>query len=105
MAWVLLVVAGLFEIVWAVALKYSEGFEKLWPTVIFGVAAYISFTCLSKAIKYLPMGTSYAVWTGIGAVGIAIVGMVWFNEPVNLVRIVCISLILIGIAGLKLSAS
>lgn len=105
MAWALLIVAGLFEIVWAIALKYSDGFDKLWPTLVFGVAAYISFSCLANAIKYLPMGTSYAVWTGIGAVGIAIVGMVWFNEPVTLVRIACISLIVVGIAGLKLSAS
>ena len=105
MAWVVLIIAGLFEVAWAVALKYSEGFTKMWPTIIFGVTAYISFTCLAYALKHLPMGTSYAVWTGIGAVGIAIVGMVWFGEPATMVRIACISLIVLGILGLKLSAS
>jgi quaternary ammonium compound-resistance protein SugE len=71
MAWILLFMAGLFEIAWAVALKHSEGFTKLWPSVIFGVTAWISFALLSQAIRTLPMGTAYAVWTGIGAVGIA----------------------------------
>jgi len=105
MAWFLLVVAGVFEVVWAVALKYSDGFSKLWPSVIFGVSAYISFVCLSHAIKTLPIGTSYAVWTGIGAVGIAIVGIVWFGEPANAARIICISFIVVGILGLRLSGA
>lgn len=104
MAWTLLVIAGVFEVVWAVALKYSEGFTQLWPSVIFGVAAWLSFGCLAYSLKFLPMGTSYAVWTGIGAVGIAIIGMVWFGEPATLIRIACISLIVLGIVGLKLSA-
>lgn len=104
MAWTVLFIAGVFEIVWAVALKYSEGFSKLWPTVIFGISAWLSFACLAYALRSLPLGTGYAVWTGIGAVGIAIFGMVWLGEPTNIVRIGCILLIVIGIAGLKLSA-
>lgn len=103
MAWVTLVIAGLFEIAWAVALKYSDGFTKLWPSVIFGLTAWISFVCLAHAIKTLPIGTSYAIWTGIGAVGIAIIGITWFGEPATLIRIACIGLIVIGIIGLKLS--
>lgn len=105
MSWTLLLIAGLFEVAWAVALKYSEGFTRLWPSVIFGVTAWISFACLAYAIKTLPIGTSYAVWTGIGAVGIAIVGMTWFNEPASLTRIFCILLIIAGIIGLKLGES
>ncbi len=105
MSWILLGIAGLFEIAWAVALKYSEGFTRLWPSVIFGVTAWISFVCLSYAIKTLPIGTSYAVWTGIGAVGIAIVGMCWFNEPATLTRVFCILLIIVGIIGLQLGES
>jgi quaternary ammonium compound-resistance protein SugE len=105
MAWAILIVAGIFEVIWAVALKYSEGFTKLWPSVIFIIAAWLSFACLSLALKHIPMGSAYAVWTGIGAVGIAIIGMVWFSEPATLFRIACIALIVIGIAGLKLSGS
>lgn len=104
MAWVVLFVAGLFEIAWAVALKHSEGFTKLWPSVIFGVTAWLSFACLAYALKSLPVGTSYAVWTGIGAVGIAVFGIVWLGEPANAIRIGCICLIIIGIAGLKISS-
>ncbi len=74
MAWLWLFLAGLFEIVWAIALKYSEGYSKLWPSIIFGVTAWISFSLLSRAIESLPIGTPYVVWTGISAVGIAIVG-------------------------------
>ncbi|MFT7321734.1 quaternary ammonium compound efflux SMR transporter SugE [Congregibacter sp.] len=105
MAWFWLFVAGLFEIAWVVALKYSEGFSKLWPSVIFGVTAWISFTLLSQAIKSLPMGTSYAVWTGIGAVGVAIIGIVWFGESASPLRVFCIGLIVAGIVGLKFTAS
>lgn len=105
MAWFWLFVAGLFEIAWVVALKYSEGFSKLWPSVIFGVTAWISFTLLSQAIKSLPIGTSYAVWTGIGAVGVAIVGIVWFGESASPLRVFCIGLIVAGIVGLKFTAS
>ena len=105
MAWAILIVAGIFEVIWAVTLKYSEGFTKLWPSMIFIIAAWLSFACLSLALKHIPMGSAYAVWTGIGAVGIKIIGMVWFGEPATLFRIVCIALIVIGIAGLKLSGS
>lgn len=104
-AWILLIIAGFFEIAWAVALKYSDGFSKTTPTIIFGVTAWISFSCLAYAIKTLPIGTSYAVWTGIGAVGIAIVGMVWFDESATPIRLVCIFLIVAGIMGLKISGS
>lgn len=102
MAWIFLFTAGVFEIAWAVALKYSEGFTRLWPSIIFGVTAWISFACLSQAIRVLPMGTAYAVWTGIGAVGIAIAGIIWFGESGSLLRIGCIALIVTGIVGLKL---
>ena len=105
MAWAILIVAGIFEVIWAVALKYSEGFTKLRPSVIFIIAAWLSFACLSLALKHIPMDSAYAVWTGIGAVGIAIIGMVWFSEPATLFRIACIALIVIGIVGLKLSGS
>ncbi len=105
MAWLVLIIAGLFEIAWAVALKYSEGLTKLWPSVIFGITALLSFACLAYALRSLPVSTSYAVWTGIGAVGVAIFGIVWLGEPANAVRIGCILLIVIGIAGLKLSAN
>ncbi len=103
MAWLLLVIAGLFEIIWAIALKYSEGFTRLWPSVIFGVSAWLSFACLSFSLKTLPVGTSYAVWTGIGAVGIAIFGIVWLGESGNPARLGCIALIVVGIVGLRLS--
>jgi len=102
MGWIVLAIAGLFEIVWAVGLKQTEGFTKLWPSVITIVAMWISFGCLSYALKTIPMGNAYAVWTGIGAVGVAIVGIVWFDEIADLKRIACIGLIVIGIAGLKL---
>ena len=105
MAWFALFAAGLFEIVWAIALKYSNGFTNLWPSLIFGVSAWISFSLLSFALKSIPMGTAYAVWTGIGAVGLAGVGILWFGEPSNAIRLVCILLIIAGILGLKLSAA
>ena len=104
MAWTVLIVAGLLEMVWALALKQSDGFTKLWPTVVFVVAAWLSFFCWSLALRSIPMGSAYAVWTGIGAVGIAIVGMVWMSEPVTTMRVLCIGLIVIGIVGLKMSA-
>ncbi len=105
MAWAVLLIAGLFEIVWAIALKHSEGFTKLWPSVTFIAAAWLSFALLSCALKSIPMGSAYAVWTGIGAVGVAIIGMAWFSEPTNALRIVCITLIIVGVAGLKLGSS
>ncbi len=105
MPWLSLAVAGLFEIAWAVGLKYTKGFTVLWPSIGTIVAMGISFTFLSIALKTLPIGTAYAVWTGIGAVGTVILGIALFGEPVTLMRILCIALIVLGILGLKLSSS
>ncbi|MBI4751164.1 MAG: quaternary ammonium compound efflux SMR transporter SugE [Acidobacteria bacterium] len=105
MAWTYLIIAGLLEIVWAIGLKYCEGFTKLWPSLGTLAAMGVSFFLLSLAMRTLPVGTGYAVWTGIGAVGTAILGMVLFNEPRELARILCIGLIVVGILGLKFSSS
>ena len=99
--WIVLVVAGLFEIVWAIGLKYSEGFTRLWPSVVTLVSLGISMVLLGVSVRVLPLGTAYAVWTGIGAVGTAIVGMVLFREPATVGRIVCLAMVVGGIAGLK----
>lgn len=103
-AWLWLVIAGLFEIQWAVTLKYTEGFTRLWPSVFCIVGMIISVYGLSMAQKTLPLGTSYAVWVGIGILGAAICGMFLFNEPKTLVRFTCILLILAGIVGLKVTS-
>ncbi|MES2958411.1 MAG: quaternary ammonium compound efflux SMR transporter SugE [Pseudomonadota bacterium] len=105
MAWILLVLAGLFEIGWAIGLKYTEGFTKLWPTVGTIAAMVISLSLLGVAMKSLPVGTSYAVWVGVGAVGTAILGIVLLGEPSNLGRLVSLGLIVAGIVGLKLSSA
>ncbi|AKE51423.1 quaternary ammonium compound efflux SMR transporter SugE [Kangiella geojedonensis] len=102
MAWVYLFVAGLFECAWAIGLKYTEGFSKPLPTVLTVIAMGISFWLLSIAMKTIPVGTAYAVWTGIGAVGVAIMGMFLFNESKDILRILCLLLIVSGIVGLKL---
>jgi len=102
MAWLYLLVAGLFEIGWAVGLKYTEGFTRLWPSVWTVVALALSMALLALAVKELPIGTAYAVWTGIGAVGTALLGIVLFGEPRDLPRLLCIALIVAGILGLKL---
>lgn len=102
MAWVYLFVAGLFECAWAIGLKYTEGFSKPLPTVLTMIAMGISFWLLSIAMKTIPVGTAYAVWTGIGAVGVAIMGMFLFNESKDILRILCLLLIVSGIVGLKL---
>ncbi len=104
MAWVYLVVAGLLEVVWAVGLKYSEGFTRLVPSVVTAVAAAASFWLLAVALKHIPLGTGYVIWVGIGAVGTALVGMWLFNEPATAARLVCIGLIVAGIIGLKLAS-
>ena len=101
MAWTVLVLAGLFEVAWALALRYSEGFTKLWPSVVFGVTAWLSFALLSQALKAIPIGTAYAVWTGIGAVGVAVVGIFAFGESASPARVACIGLIVLGILGLR----
>ena len=101
-AWMVLVVAGLLEIVWAIGLKYADGFTKLGPSLVTMVAAGLSFWLLAVAIKVLPVGTAYAAWTGIGAVGAAALGMMLFGEPATASRMVCIGLIVAGIVGLKI---
>ena len=101
MAWIILVFAGLFETGWAVGLKYTEGFTRLWPTVWTAVALVISMALLGWSIKTLPLGTAYAVWTGIGAVGTALAGIAFFGESASTPRLICIGLIVAGIAGLK----
>ena len=104
MAWVLLLVAGLLEVGWAIGLKYTEGFTKLWPSVLTLAAMTGSVVLLGIAMKSLPVGTSYAVWVGVGAVGTAILGMVLFGEPASAGRLVSLGLIVAGIVGLKLAA-
>lgn len=102
MAWVILVLAGLFETGWAVGLKASNGFTKLWPSVWTAVAMTVSVVLLGIAMKSLPVGTAYAVWTGIGAVGAVILGIVLFDEPAGVARLLSVLLIVAGIVGLKL---
>lgn len=102
MKWLILVIAGLLEVWWAVGLKYSQGFTKLVPSIftIFGMVA--SFYFLSLALKDLPLGTAYAVWTGIGTIGTVLLGILLFKEPIDMIRLTCIGFIVIGIIGLKL---
>lgn len=102
MDWIILVVAGLFEVVWAISLKYSENFSRPLPTVIALAGMVISIVLLSLALRTLPVGTAYAVWTGIGAVGTAVVGMVALGEPAEVLRLMCIGLIIAGVIGLRL---
>ncbi|MBK6702808.1 MAG: quaternary ammonium compound efflux SMR transporter SugE [Caulobacteraceae bacterium] len=102
-AWIMLGAAGLLEIVWAIGLKYAEGFTKPVPSAITISAMVVSMWLLAQAARDLPIGTAYAVWTGIGAVGAALLGIMLFQESANLMRIGCIVLIVLGIAGLKLS--
>ncbi|HLS87892.1 MAG TPA: quaternary ammonium compound efflux SMR transporter SugE [Burkholderiales bacterium] len=102
MAWTWLAVAGVLEVAWAIGLKYTDGFTRLVPTVLTLVAMGASVYCLAVAVRSIPIGTGYAVWTGIGAVGVAILGIVLFGEPAQLARLACILLIVAGIVGLKL---
>ena len=101
MEWILLIIAGLFECSWAIGLKYTHGFTKLWPSVFTVMSMILSFKLLSSAMKTIPIGTAYAVWTGIGAVGVAILGIILFNESRDVARIICILLIISGVIGLK----
>ena len=101
MSWIYLFIAGLFEIGWAIGLKYTNGFTKLWPSVITIVGMVLSFYFLSTAVKSIPIGTAYAIWTGIGAVGTAILGILLFGESREFMRIFFILLIVVGIVGLK----
>jgi quaternary ammonium compound-resistance protein SugE len=102
MAWTLLVVAGLFEVGWAIGLKYTEGFTRLWPSLWTAAAMIASVVLLGLALKSIPVGTGYAVWTGIGAVGTAILGIVLLGDPSTWPRLACIAVIVAGIVGLKL---
>ncbi len=104
MNWIVLFVAGLFEVAWAVGLKYTEGFTRLWPSVGTAVAFLVSLGLLSWAMRDLPVGTAYAVWVGIGAVGTAVIGMTVLGEPASLARVLSLGLIVAGIVGLKLSS-
>ena len=104
MAWLILFIAGLFETAWAVGMKYSNGFTKFWPSVFTVVCILISMGLLAYSLKELPIGTAYAVWTGIGAVGTAIMGIFLFGESKEIVRLVFIFLIIAGIAGLRIFA-
>ena len=103
MNWLILIIAGLFEIGWAIGLKYTEGFTRLWPTVGTALSMILSVGLLGIAMKTLPVGTAYAVWVGVGAIGTAVLGITLFDEPVNLARLVSLTFILAGIVGLKLS--
>lgn len=105
MAWGYLFAAGALEIVWVIGMKYTDGFTRLWPSVFTIGIMVVSFLLLSQALKDIPIGTSYAVWTGIGAVGAAIVGVLIFKEPMPLERLVCISFVIAGIIGLKITSS
>ena len=104
MAWIILLIAGLLEVVWAIGLKYTHGFTRLTPSIITIAAMVVSMLLLANAMKTLPAGTAYAVWTGIGAVGAAIMGMVLLGEPTNIARIISLCLIVVGILGLKFSS-
>ncbi len=102
MAWTVLVLSGLFEAVWAAALSESRGFSRLWPTIVFGVTLTISMAGLAYALRTIPVGTGYAVWVAIGAVGAATYGMVAQGDPVSAARIICLLLIVSGVVGLRL---
>ena len=102
MAWIILIIAGLLEVCWAIGLKYTEGFTRLWPSVGTVAAMTASFVLLGWAMRTLPVGTAYAVWTGIGAVGTVLLGIVLFGEPATVARLACVGLVVAGILGLKL---
>jgi len=103
LAWIILVIAGLFEVGWAIGLKYTEGFTRLWPTVGTVLAMIISLWLLGNAMKSLPVGTAYSIWVGVGAVGTVVLGIVLLGEPANAARLVSVALIIAGIVGLKLA--
>ncbi len=104
-AWLMLLVAGLLEVAWAIGLKYTEGFTRLWPSVGTIAAIVLSMGLLGLAVRVLPVGTAYAVWVGIGAVGTVILGIVLLDEPASFARLASVSLIIVGIVGLKLATS
>ncbi len=102
MAWIILILAGLFEVGWAVGLKYTDGFTRLWPTLATVSAMIVSLSLLGIALRTLPLGTAYAIWTGVGTIGTALLGIWLFGEAASLARLLCIGLIVAGIVGLKL---
>lgn len=104
MPWIYLALAGLFEVVWAVGLKYTEGFSRLWPSVVTVSAMTASIILLAMAVKTLPIGTAYAIWTGIGAVGAVLLGIVLFGDSASPLRLVCVGLVVLGMVGLKLTS-
>jgi quaternary ammonium compound-resistance protein SugE len=104
MAWISLIIAGILEIFWAISLKYTDGFSKLWASVFTVGGMIASFYFLAQALKVIPVGTGYAIWTGIGAAGSAILGIILFSEPASLPRLICIGLIVAGIIGLKVTS-
>jgi quaternary ammonium compound-resistance protein SugE len=104
MAWVILLLAGLFEIGWAVGLKYTQGFTRPWPSVVTVLSMVVSLALLGGALRTLPLGTAYAVWTGVGAVGTVLLGIALFGEPPTAGRLACVALIVAGIVGLKVTA-
>ena len=103
MAWAILLLAGFLEVGWAVGLKYSDGFSRLWPTLLTLAAMVLSLWLLGIAMKSLPLGTAYSVWVGVGAVGTVILGIVLFEEPANMARVISVALIVAGIVGLRLT--
>lgn len=103
MAWLILIIAGLFEVGWAIGLKFTEGFTRLWPSVLTVLAMVISLWLLGLAMKTLPVGTAYGVWVGVGVIGTVIMGIIVFDEPVNAVRVLSLALITAGIVGLKVT--
>lgn len=104
MPWFILLIAGVFEIAWAVGLKYTEGFTRLWPSLFTGLSMGLSFFLLAIALRSLPLGSAYAVWTGIGTIGTAAYGILVLAEPASAARLACIALIVAGIVGLKLAS-
>jgi quaternary ammonium compound-resistance protein SugE len=102
MAWIMIAVAGVFEVAFALGLKYSQGFTRLWPSVGAGTALLLSMSLLSLAVRSLPVGTAYAVWTGIGAAGTALLGILLFGDPGSPLRLLCLACIVAGVLGLKL---
>lgn len=104
MAWIFLIIAGLLEVAWAIGLKYTEGFTRPWPSFFTVLAMIASFAMLGQALKEIPVGTGYAIWTGIGAAGTALFGIFLFGEPATAARLACFALILAGIVGLKITS-
>lgn len=105
MPWIILAIAGLFEVFWALMLKQSEGFTKPGPSVLFIISLFFSMFLLAQALKSLPVGTAYAVWTGFGAIGTTILGMIWLGESKDFLKLFSILLIILGIVGLRLAAA